>query len=57
MRGACQIADAAQLFAGDTMLLDAGSAQLTLDRDAAALLISLEWRGQTDASSFVTAAR
>jgi environmental stress-induced protein Ves len=57
LRGAGQIDKTIRLFAGDTMLLDAGSAQLTLDRDAAVLLISLERRGQTDASSSVTAAR
>jgi uncharacterized protein len=57
LRGAGQIGKTNRLFANDTMLLDAGSVQLTLDRDAAALIISLTWRGQTEASSSVTAAR
>jgi uncharacterized protein len=57
LRGAAQINNAIRLSAGDTMLLDKGSAQLDLAEHAAVLLISLEWQAQIDASSSVIATR
>jgi uncharacterized protein len=57
LRGSSQIDSATQLFAGDTMLLETGSVHLTLADGAEALLITLAWPDQTDASSSVTAAR
>jgi uncharacterized protein len=57
LRGAAQVNKTIRLFAGDTMLLDKGSAQLGLAEDDAALLISLEWQAHSEASSSVMAAR
>jgi uncharacterized protein len=57
LRGAAQINKTIWLFAGDTMLLDKGSAQFGLAEDAAALLISLEWQAHIEAISSFMAAR
>lgn len=57
LRGASRINKSTQLFAHDTMLLNAGSVKLTLAKDAAALLITLASPNQTDASRAFKAAR
>lgn len=57
LRGSVRIDGTRQLFAGDTMLLEEGSVQLTLAPDAGALLVALAWPVQIEASSSATAAR
>lgn len=57
LRGSSQIGDSTQLFTGDTVLLEEGLVQLDLAADAAALLITIAWHGQTDASRAFMAAR